>query len=229
MMQSVAPGIRAARYHVVLFQGGGDGLDRQSVRALHLLLRKHIVTAPKNTEIDIWIDSPGGDAHATYKLFLELRYRCEKLRAVIPDYAKSAATLLTLGVDEIYMSPSAELGPLDAQIKHPEKEREIVSALDIADSLDSLAQASFVMAQRYCNFMVEVLDLPRSEVLGSVLEYMAQFMQPIVSKLDPHRIHQATSLLEVAGDYGVRMLARRNVPADKKLGPRGARACEQIG
>ncbi len=215
-------GTGASRYHLVLFQGGSDGVDRRFVGHVRRLLDEHLSTEPFGTEIDLWVDSPGGDPHATYKLFLELRHRCQKLRAVIPDYAKSAATLLMLGVDEIYMSPSAELGPLDAQIVHPDKEREIVSALDIADSLDSLAETSFLMAQRYTNFLVEILDLPRSEVLGSVLEYMAQFMQPIVSKLDPHRLHRAKSLLQVASQYGVRMLACRNVSDHLRLPPREA-------
>ena len=39
----------------------------------------------------------------------------------------------------------------------------------------------------------------------------------LLAKLDPHRIHQATTLLQVANDYGVRMLALRNVPIDRKF------------
>lgn len=205
------------RYHLVVFQGTGDGIDRGLFERIHGLLEENVSSKPGETEIDLWIDSPGGNPHAAYKIFLDLRHRCSRLRAVVPDYAKSAATLLMLGMDEIYMAPTAELGPLDAQIEHPDKEHKIVSALDIADSLDSLSETSIKLAQRYSNWLVQVLNLPRAEILDRVLEFMAQFMQPIVSKLDAHQIHQATNLLEVATQYGSRMLNARNVSEEKKI------------
>lgn len=71
-------------------------------------------------------------------MFLDLQYRCRKLRAVVPDYAKSAATLFLLGVDEFFMAPSAELGPLDAQIEYPDREGVTVSALDVSKALGFL-------------------------------------------------------------------------------------------
>ena len=75
------------------------------------------IESPKEcTEIDVWLDSPGGKANAAYKIALLLRSRAAKLRVVVSDYAKSAATLLVLAADEIYMAGAAELGPLDAQI-----------------------------------------------------------------------------------------------------------------
>jgi len=210
------------RYHLILFQTGFDSIRRGLVFQIHRLLNKHISTLPENTEIDLWIESPGGDAHAAYKLSLDLRHRCSKLRAIVPDYAKSAATLLLLGVDEIFMSQFAELGPLDAQIEHPEKERAIVSALDVADSLNSLGKESLTLAYNYTDFFMEVMDLPRLEALRCVLDFMAQFVQPIVSKLDPHRIHQATNILDVATEYGMRLLSTRNVAPEFRLNEQSA-------
>jgi hypothetical protein len=35
---------------------------------------------------------------------------------IVPDYAKSAGTLMALGADEIVMSDTSELGPIDPQI-----------------------------------------------------------------------------------------------------------------
>src|SRR4051812_34950208 len=75
------------------------------------------VSQPRNrVEIDVWLESPGGDAHAAFKLALMLRDAARFVRVVVPDYAKSAATLLALAGDEIYLAPGAELGPLDAQM-----------------------------------------------------------------------------------------------------------------
>src|SRR5690349_3514350 len=108
-----------ALYHLILFQVG-DQISRDLVGQIQARLDEAVTTDREHTEIDIWLDSPGGDAHAAYKLILDLRHRSNRLRAVIPDYAKSAATLLALGVDTIFMHAAAELGPLDVQIEHPD-------------------------------------------------------------------------------------------------------------
>ena len=124
------------QYHLVLFQGPGADIDRRLFRDIQEEIDAAITTSATDTAIDVWLESPGGDAHSAYKIFLELRSRCSRLRVVVPDYAKSAATLLLLGADAVYMSASAELGPLDVQIEHPDREGKTVSGLDVADSLE---------------------------------------------------------------------------------------------
>ena len=69
------------------------------------------------THLDVLVDSAGGDIDAAYNLALLFRrYGTERLTFIIPRWAKSAATLLICGGDEILMTPVAELGPLDPQI-----------------------------------------------------------------------------------------------------------------
>lgn len=46
-----------------------------------------------------------------------LQKRCSKLVFIIPDIAKSAATLLALGGDEIRLGPTSDLGPIDPQMQ----------------------------------------------------------------------------------------------------------------
>ena len=69
----------------------------------------------------------------------------EKLTFIIPRWAKSAATLLVCGGDEILMTPVAELGPLDPQITvmNPLENRiEKFSPLHIESTLE-LIQVEF--------------------------------------------------------------------------------------
>lgn len=70
------------------------------------------------TAIDLLLHSPGGDIDAAEKLITIVRKRAgtSRVRVVVPDYAKSAATLIALGADEIVMSDSSELGAIDPQI-----------------------------------------------------------------------------------------------------------------
>jgi Serine dehydrogenase proteinase len=69
--------------------------------------------------IDLLLHTPGGDVDAAEKLITLLRCATGEegqLRIIVPDYAKSAGTLMALGANAIVMSDSSELGPIDPQI-----------------------------------------------------------------------------------------------------------------
>ncbi len=201
-----------SRFAVVIFQGS-DGLNFVSRQlGLHLrdLMREHITTPRESTEIDLWLDSPGGDAHAAYKIGLLLRSYASHIRVVIPDYAKSAGTLLTLVADKIFMGPAAELGPLDAQIGH-EGELFNVSALDRARSLNDLIELAVSTALDGGAYAVNITRISRAQSLREMLSFSAKFFEPIVSQLDPTILHWSNSQLEVAVQYGQRLLETRQV------------------
>ncbi|HWO22348.1 MAG TPA: hypothetical protein VNO30_26500 [Kofleriaceae bacterium] len=181
-------------------------IGRATVTALQRELDERVTTPKEGTEIDLWLESPGGDAHAAYKLVLDLRARARRLRVVIPDYAKSAATLIALGMDEIFMSPAAELGPLDVQIEHPDREGLIVSALDVAGALDFLGRTAVTLTLTGGASVLQATKLPRSEVLRDMLTFSAEFVRPAVNKLDPHLLHRASKELRVAEKYAEALL-----------------------
>ncbi len=66
--------------------------------------------------LNLIIDSPGGDGTVAEKLIELCRAYCKKFRVIIPNRAKSAATIIALGADEIVMGHCSELGPIDAQV-----------------------------------------------------------------------------------------------------------------
>jgi ATP-dependent protease ClpP protease subunit len=77
----------------------------------------HNVTPGK--PLDLLLHTPGGDVDAAEKLIALLRGTVGedgKLRIIVPDYAKSAGTLMALGANSVVMSDSSELGPIDPQI-----------------------------------------------------------------------------------------------------------------
>ena len=83
------------------------------------------------------LDSPGGDGEIAVRLVRAAQARCNELTVIIPDQAKSAATLLTLGADHILMSPSSDLGPIDPQFF---RSGQLVSAKDVIAAVDDAAQ-----------------------------------------------------------------------------------------
>lgn len=73
---------------------------------------------PANHPVDLLLQTPGGDIDAAEKLIkmVRNRVRSARLRVIVPDYAKSAGTLIALGADVVMMSDSSELGPIDPQV-----------------------------------------------------------------------------------------------------------------
>jgi hypothetical protein len=73
---------------------------------------------PRGEPLDLLLHTPGGDVDATEKLITMLREKVgdSKLRVIVPDFAKSAGTLMALGADSIVMSDCSELGPIDPQV-----------------------------------------------------------------------------------------------------------------
>lgn len=68
--------------------------------------------------IDLMLHTPGGDVDAAEKVIslLQAAATPSELRVIVPDFAKSAGTLMALGADVILMSDCSELGPIDPQI-----------------------------------------------------------------------------------------------------------------
>lgn len=73
---------------------------------------------PPGSDIDLLLHTRGGDVDAAEKLvtLLQATVGGGALRVVIPDFAKSAGTLMALGADTLIMSDTSELGTIDPQI-----------------------------------------------------------------------------------------------------------------
>jgi len=66
------------------------------------------------------INSRGGDGNVAEKIIMMCRQRFKKsFEVIVPDFAKSAATMIALGSDKILMGYLAELGPIDPQLRGP--------------------------------------------------------------------------------------------------------------
>ncbi|MBK6625956.1 MAG: ATP-dependent Clp protease proteolytic subunit [Chitinophagaceae bacterium] len=74
-------------------------------------------------KIDFYIETPGGSGEAAE----EIQSFYEEVNFVIAGEAKSAGTILVLSGDNIYMTETGSLGPIDAQVKIG---RSVVSAHD---------------------------------------------------------------------------------------------------
>ena len=71
---------------------------------------------PRDSEIDIFLHSPGGSAEATESIVEILRDRFSHIRFIIPNVAKSAATMLAMSGNQLLLDERSELGPTDPQM-----------------------------------------------------------------------------------------------------------------
>ncbi len=124
-----------------------------------LNLEEHLQGARGDRELHVLLRSPGGDGEQALRAIRVLQSRCSKLVFVIPDMAKSAATLLTLGADEIRLGPASDLGPIDPQMN-------IAGGWYAAkDIISAVAQAEEAVAQNrsltplWANLLAQVTAL----------------------------------------------------------------------
>jgi hypothetical protein len=192
-----------------------DDIESASLVRIRRDIENAELPPAEQVEIDVWIESAGGDGNTAYKLALMLRSAATRIRVVVPDYAKSAATLLALVGDEIYMAPGAELGPLDAQM--PEEGKGTISALNIARAADAVASDAVAIASRGGAELLYATGLSRAETLNAMLSFSASFSEPLVRQLDPKMVHYAKEWLRVTTRYAERLLT-------KTMGPQRAEA-----
>lgn len=91
--------------------------------------------------IAIIISSKGGQGLAAERIIKALRSYSGtgKFTAIIPNKAKSAATMVCFGAEKIMMSPTSELGPVDPQwMTYDDDQIKVFSLFNLVKSYESL-------------------------------------------------------------------------------------------
>src|SRR5262249_30428841 len=68
-------------------------------------------------KLDLAIHSPGGLPEVAAKFIQIARSYSTSFRIMVPSTAMSAATLMAMGADQIVMSDTSKLGPIDPQLQ----------------------------------------------------------------------------------------------------------------
>lgn len=193
----------------------GAGLRGSAFKKVSQSLKAASFPEKAQTTVDLWLDSPGGSARDAYKIALLLRSIAGRIRVVIPDYAKSAATLLSLVADEIYMGPAAELGPLDVQLDYEKSPGMRVSALDRIGNLNQITEAAREIVLGLGGEVRYKTRLGRGETVSVMADLASSLLKPLVAQVDPTILHQSNRMLKEAADYGKRlMLTREGCPRE---------------
>ena len=122
---------RSRRTLLCYVSGSDCAIDRDDTVPFVDLLH-HV---PRNRAVDLLLHTFGGSADVAEKLMGMLRGHVgtAELRVIVPDYAKSAGTLMVLGADKVVMSDMSELGPIDPQILLADRWQAVQNYLDAYD------------------------------------------------------------------------------------------------
>jgi len=140
---------------------------------------------PKGDAVDVLLHSHGGDSLAAWRIMSMLRERFDQVGILVPYAAFSAATVLSLGADEIVMHPFAALGPIDPQIEARTPKGEVHFAYEDVGA--------------FLRFIKEQVGLTEQTFLTPVLEKLFGAAEPLM-------IGAAQRASDLASEIGERML-----------------------
>ncbi len=121
----------------------------------------------ESDKIDLYIESSGGDALVAWRVMSLIREKYKDVSALIPSEAFSAATLLSLGCNEILMGRYGCLGPIDPQImiKNDDGTTKRVAYQDILSYLD---------------FIKDEADLQEESSVASAFKILSEHVDPLI-------------------------------------------------
>ena len=94
-------------------------IDENVVRPMydHLLALSHdVAPGAELPRLDLFLYSRGGAVDAPWRIVSMIRAVAVGFTAMVPFRAQSAATMITLGADEIILGRKGELGPIDPSL-----------------------------------------------------------------------------------------------------------------
>jgi Serine dehydrogenase proteinase len=133
--------------------------------------------------VALLVDSPGGDAHQAFRIARIFQRRSSAFTVLVPQFAKSAATLMALGATKLIMCEDAELGPLDVQLLDFERE-DFGSALDAVQSLERLNAFALTAVDQTMQLLMVRTRKRADTILPHVLTYVTEFVRPLLEKID---------------------------------------------
>lgn len=159
--------------------------------------------------LDVLIESPGGSPDAAEAIANMLRLKFSSVRFIVPNMAKSAATVLCLSGDEILMNEQSELGPIDPQMgfKHPNGNLIYSPAHLIIQQFTTLVQNA-IENQEFAKVLAPYLDMYFPSFLQecwNAIEHMknisAELLFNYMFKRDPEKKELAKDIAHKLSNF----------------------------
>lgn len=192
--------------HVLYFIECADGIDRVHVEAIESKLKD-----ASNDLLYLVLHTYGGDVYSSVRIMRILQSKFKKIIIIIPDYAYSSGTIMTLGGDEAWMAVDATLGPLDKPLEHP-SDGTTISSLDVTQTLTNLASICSSTAAEIFTQLRQgstEMKLPKVEAAKIAYDTATKIIHPIIDKIDPFNLQRGFREAKIGLYYAIDMLISR--------------------
>jgi len=125
------------------------------------------------------LNSDGGSVEAAYFIAKLCReYTSGRFVVVVPRRAKSAATLICCGADEIHMGSLSELGPIDPQFE----DKPALALKNAIEHIAELAKRYPAASEMFSSYLTKSLKLEELGYYERVAESAAQYAERLLKK-----------------------------------------------
>lgn len=150
-----------------------DGYDLDEIfRALKVLNAEH------QKDVNLFLLSPGGEGEPAYQISKICKsFAKSSFKVVVPRLAKSAATLLAIGADEIHLGPLGQLGPIDPQIGG-------LPALGVSRALETIASVAAKYpksADMFAKYLRSALTVEQIGYCDRIADSAMQYAERLLS------------------------------------------------
>lgn len=187
-----------------------SGIDSSDI----VLFQDLLYDFKKDDDVDLLLQTTGGDIDSAEKMVAMLRERAAGFRLIVTERAKSAGTLMAMAADEIVMSSVSELGPIDPQIMVETSDGRLVqrpaqSYLDGWEQIKKQSNEEGVLSPAYYPLLTQfdpaLLDMCNKELRHS-REFAEKWLRQYMLKDDPNKaqtIAQALSDVKTYSSHGI--------------------------
>lgn len=161
----------------------------------------------KGDALDLVLHSPGGSMEAADQLVQYLRAKYKRIRAIVPQNAMSASTMIACACDSIVMGKHSAIGPIDPQVTFPTASGAFTAPAQAI--LDEFEQAKREIAadpatiplwatkvQAYPHGLLTMCDTTLTLAREKVREWLSAYM----FRDDPARDSKSASIAEWLGN-----------------------------
>ena len=159
---------------IAYLTGDRRGLEAKISFDVFPMFHRHLMEIGHQKRIDLFLYSTGGITIAGYALVNLIREFCDEFAVIIPFKALSCATLISLGANEIIMSPMGQLSPIDPSFQHP------LGPVVQFGGQQKIAPVSVEDINAFVDLAKKEIGLTDEDSMKKVLELLATKIHPLV-------------------------------------------------
>ncbi|MEX2756839.1 MAG: serine protease [Candidatus Sigynarchaeota archaeon] len=166
----------------------------------------------KGKSLDLILHSPGGQSEAAAQIVSYLRHKYENIRAIVPQNAMSAATMIACACESIVMAKHSAIGPIDPQLIIPmEGEGFVAPAYAVLDEIKTAKEeiASNPKMVKYWALRVSGFPFGLEKICNDAIAHskalVSEWLKTWMLKTNPARDQLSKSIADWLSDASAHM------------------------